>query len=574
MRLGTKLVSAFGTVAGICAVVGTIGFIGLERSAAHTRELGEVSLPSVATLGDLRQAHTAVRAANLALLSVGLDPKEASELAARARDGLTQVEKYRAEFEQLERNAEEEAIYAELTPALREWASLAQETEVAAGRAWAAHGSGDQETADAQFAAARDVQTRIHDPYTRSRDLLARLAEVEEAAGSEAVHSAEASVARAQMFAGIGVFGGTGIAIACGVFFARCILGAVRPVVERARKIAEGDLRGSALRVKGNDELAELTTSVNQMSESLVRLISEVTTGATQVDAGSVQIAQASQSLAEGASEQASSLEEISASLEEMASRTQQNADHTREASTLSETSKTAADRAQDEMGQMSRAMGAIKESSSEVGKIIRVIDEIAFQTNLLALNAAVEAARAGEAGKGFAVVADEVRTLAQRSAEAARNTSAMIEEATRRADTGVDLSQRVVAVLEQIVDSAGKVHTILSDIASATGEQAAGIEQINTGVAQLDQVTQSTAGNSEELASSAEEMSAQVTALRTLVGTFRLDDARPAPARPAARRSRPAPGPAGVAPKKVRMGGAPAPAPKAAPDDAALATF
>ena len=253
-------------------------------------------------------------------------------------------------------------------------------------------------------------------------------------------------------------------------------------------------------------------------------VLANVSSGADRIDSGTQQIASASQSLASGASEQAASLEEISASLEELSSMTNQNADNAVQATTLSEESQGSATKGQQEMQMMASAMDEIKSSSSEISKIIKVIDEIAFQTNLLALNAAVEAARAGEAGKGFAVVADEVRNLAQRSAEAAKNTSTMIEESTQRANNGVSIAARVGEVFEEIVTGTKKVNTLLSEISSAAKEQSTGIGEINSGVTELDKVTQQNAGNAEELASAAQETAAQVSTLRDIVS----GDAKP----------------------------------------------
>ncbi|MCP4639165.1 MAG: methyl-accepting chemotaxis protein [bacterium] len=250
-------------------------------------------------------------------------------------------------------------------------------------------------------------------------------------------------------------------------------------------------------------------------------VIQGLASGSVQVESASHQVSQSSQLMAEGASEQASSLEETSASLEEMASMTKQNADNANQANTMSTDAQSATDRGHEAMLRMSAAIEKIKASSDETAKIIKTIDEIAFQTNLLALNAAVEAARAGEAGKGFAVVAEEVRNLAQRSAEAAKNTSELIAEAQQNADNGVEVSSEVAGILEQVSGSVKNVTNLVAEVTAASNEQAQGIDQINTAVAQMDKVTQSNAASSEEAASASEELSAQAKELNEMVAVL-----------------------------------------------------
>ncbi len=251
---------------------------------------------------------------------------------------------------------------------------------------------------------------------------------------------------------------------------------------------------------------------------ALKRIIDSLAEGAEQVASASGQVSSASQSLAEGSTEQAAGLEETSSSLEEMSSMTRQNADNAQQANTLASEASRAADTGTGSMQKMNDAIEEIQKSSDETAKIIKVIDEIAFQTNLLALNAAVEAARAGEAGKGFAVVAEEVRNLAMRSAEAAKNTANMIEESVKNSKNGVDIATEVGKALEEIVTGIGKTSELVSEIAAASSEQAQGIDQVNTAMAQMDKVTQQNAANAEESASASEELSAQAESMNEVV--------------------------------------------------------
>ena len=265
------------------------------------------------------------------------------------------------------------------------------------------------------------------------------------------------------------------------------------------------------------------STSVRKALSSLVRDLND---NSSQVSQAATQVSSASQTLAEGSGQQAASIEETGASLEEMASMTKSNAENAQKANDLAREARAAADKGAEDMRAMNQAMDAIKVSSDDIAKIIKTIDEIAFQTNILALNAAVEAARAGEAGMGFAVVAEEVRSLAQRSAQAAKETAAKIEGAILKTAQGVGISQKVATALNEIVAKARQVDELASEVASASRQQTQGITQINTAVGQMDKVTQSNAASAEESAAAAQELNSQailmkeaVTALTRLVG-------------------------------------------------------
>jgi methyl-accepting chemotaxis protein len=302
----------------------------------------------------------------------------------------------------------------------------------------------------------------------------------------------------------------------------RALVDYIREVSELLEQIAEGDLTVAVRERSAKDKLMQ---SLASMVEKLNSTLRDVSDSATNASSSSQQLAAASEAIASGAQEQAASLEETSASLEEITATVRQNADNAQQASQLAVSSKDSAVQGQEVVAQAITAMSEINAASAKIADIISTIDEIAFQTNLLAVNAAVEAARAGDEGRGFAVVASEVRSLAQRSAVAAKEIKVLIQDSLRKVDAGSVLVNRSGETLQGIVGSVKRVTDIVSEMAAAASEQSVGIEQVNTAMTQMDHVTQANSAQTEELSATAEALSEQAANLLELVSTFNLGD-------------------------------------------------
>ncbi|MEG0853472.1 MAG: methyl-accepting chemotaxis protein [Angelakisella sp.] len=276
-----------------------------------------------------------------------------------------------------------------------------------------------------------------------------------------------------------------------------------------------GDYKNILLAMRGiNRNLSSALTQINQSSD--------------QVASGSDQVSSGAQALSQGATEQASAIEELSATITEISAQIKANADNAQIANSLSDEAGMGVDESNQKMQEMIVAMGEISGKSNEIGKIIKTIDDIAFQTNILALNAAVEAARAGAAGKGFAVVADEVRNLAQKSAEAAKNTTALIEDTVNAVENGTKIADDTAKSLEMVVEKSGMVGDKINEIAAASDAQANAIIQVTMGIDQISSVVQTNSATSEESAAASEELSGQAQMLKELVGKFKLRDINP----------------------------------------------
>jgi methyl-accepting chemotaxis protein len=286
--------------------------------------------------------------------------------------------------------------------------------------------------------------------------------------------------------------------------------------------VAAGDLT-KRLPVESRDEVGRLAVALNGAVEAVRLALRDVGTASTRVAAAAQHFTTTAHTLSTGAHQQASSLEETAASLEEMTATIKQNADSARQANELAGGSRAVAEKGGHVVKTAVGAMTEISAASRRIVDIIRTIDEIAFQTNLLALNAAVEAARAGDQGRGFAVVAAEVRTLAQRSATAAREIKGLIEDSARKVETGADLVSESGKSLADIVASVHQLTSIISQISEASREQSAGIDQVNRAVGQMEQVTQGNASRATEVSSTADTLATEARQLQVLVQRFKL---------------------------------------------------
>ncbi len=303
----------------------------------------------------------------------------------------------------------------------------------------------------------------------------------------------------------------------------RSITRPIHQAVKVAETVAAGDLT-SRIVVTTRDEAGRLLQALDTMNRSLVRIVGEVRSGTDAIATASGQIACGNKDLSARTEQQAGSLEETASSMEELTSTVRQNADNARQANQMAVSASGIAARGGQVVSEVVETMASINASSKKIVDIISVIDGIAFQTNILALNAAVEAARAGEQGRGFAVVATEVRSLAQRSAAAAREIKSLIGDSVDKVEAGSRLADQAGDTMQEVVHSIQRVTDIMSEISAASQEQSAGIAQVNDAITQMDQATQQNAALVEQAAAASESMQDQLGQLGRAVGVFRLE--------------------------------------------------
>jgi methyl-accepting chemotaxis protein len=528
MKVATRLGIGFGLVAVLLAVV---TLLGINRMAQIKSQLDEITKVNnvetkLAATMDLTITERALALRNLILLTDEAEVQiEVKRIAAQAKKYAEAEEKLAHMFATIPGTSSEEKA---LLDKIRKQAALAAPF-IAKGAELGLQKRGDEAYKLLRFE-FRPVQKQWW-------DLLRELTALEEKQSEQSMLEADEAYRNARSL--MLTFGC--LALLASIIAAFLITrGLIRQLggepdyaVEIAGRIAAGDLAVDIHTAKADH--GSLMFAMKAMRDGLANIVSQVHVSTGAIASASGQIASGNLDLSSRTEEQASSLEETAASMEELTSTVKQNAENARQANSLAVSASDVAVRGGEVVSQVVGTMGEINESARKIVDIIGVIDGIAFQTNILALNAAVEAARAGEQGRGFAVVASEVRTLAQRSAAAAKEIKELINNSVERVDAGNKLVEQAGATMDEVLTSIKRVNDIMGEIMAASEEQTSGIEQINQAISQMDEVTQQNAALVEQAAAAADSMQEQAANLSHVVSVFKLDGASAAAVAPVA---------------------------------------
>ncbi|WP_186120223.1 methyl-accepting chemotaxis protein [Burkholderia gladioli] len=517
MKVSSRLIIGFGLLTILLLAVAAGAFYGLGQLNSQLDSIARVNNTEARLANQLRASiqDRAIAVRNLALVT---DPQD----MAREADRITQQERIYADaYQQLSRMFTDEAGTTE-----RERTLLAALKQDEAAAMPPFRKSVQLALNNDAAAAARELLQNARPPQRIWLARAVELANFEDQLNEQAQREAIATYSNVRAL--IAVIAGSALLVAVGttILIARSILrqlgGEPSMAQYAAAQIADGNLMIDLPVTRGDS--SSLMASLETMRAKLASIVQGIKTSAESISIAAGEVAQGNVDLSQRTEEQAASLEETAASMEELTSTVKQNTDNARQGSTLAAAASQTASSGGEVVRQVVGTMADITSSSQKVSEIISVIEGIAFQTNILALNAAVEAARAGEQGRGFAVVAGEVRTLAQRSAVAAKEIKALIETSVSHVAAGSQLVSNAGATMDEIVRSVKRVTDIMGEIASASAEQGTGIEQVNVAVTQMDEVTQQNAALVEQATAAAQSMADQAESLRAAVSIFKVE--------------------------------------------------
>nr|WP_313369211.1 methyl-accepting chemotaxis protein [Achromobacter animicus] len=508
MKLGTRLAGGFAILLAMIMVMCIVGLVSLANINESVETLTQRSLTKERLINDwARNIQSGVT--RTTAIAKSADASLAGFFAEEAAASTRNSSALQQKIEPLIESDEEKVLWQGIGKARSEYLRTRDGIFKA--------------KQEGNVDAANKIFTQEFLPATRQFiDNINRLSELQRADIDARAAEIEASYGAANLW--MIVIGS--IAVVCGllmsVLLTRSITRPLSDAVRVARTVAANDLT-STIVVRSRDEIGQLMAALESMNANLASTVARIRTGVDSIASASGEIAAGNTDLSSRTEQQAASLEETAASMEQLSSTVKQNADSAKQANQLAAAASETASRGGATVSEVVSTMNAISASSVKIADIVAVIDGIAFQTNILALNAAVEAARAGEQGKGFAVVAAEVRTLAQRSAQAAKEIKVLIEDTVQKIGQGSGSAERAGVTMQEIVSSVQRVTDIMGEIAAASAEQADGIEQVNRAVSQMDEVTQQNAALVEEAAAAAGSMQDQSADLTRAVSAFRL---------------------------------------------------
>ena len=513
LKLSTKIGGAFFSVVMLTALIGIFSILQLGKIHANTQDLASNWLPSIKTLGQLRNSVNEFRRAE-ALHVMALDDKGMDEVDKRLDAGKKKISEVSEKYKLLIISVEEKNGYVQFTKELESYyAAHAKLLTLSRG----GKKTVDQ-TKDFYKGQSRAAFTATNETVKTLIEINDKGAEISQASAIR-TYSESRNLVIGLLVCAVVISSLLALWITRGV--SKQLGGEPSDAAELARAVASGDLSGN-IDLKPGDNTS-LMAQLKLMQQSLIKVVSNVRSGSDSVATASAQIAQGNQDLSSRTEEQASALEETAASMEELSSTVKQNADNAKQANQLALSASTVAIKGGEVVSQVVTTMKGINDSSKKIADIISVIDGIAFQTNILALNAAVEAARAGEQGRGFAVVASEVRNLAGRSADAAKEIKGLITASVERVAQGTALVDQAGSTMTEVVSSIKRVTDIMGEISAASAEQSAGVAQVGEAITQMDQATQQNAALVEESAAAAESLKGQAQQLVGAVAVFKL---------------------------------------------------